>query len=392
MSPRVLQLCAVDFTLRNFLLPLVRFLEHNGFRVECACTPGPFFPELQASGLTLHALPISRSLNLFSHIASMLRLRRILKQHPCEILHVHTPIASLIGRFAGRTAGIPIIVYTAHGFYFHDDMPRLKRRLHIFLERLGARYCDFVFTQSDEDRQTAIREKIIAPDRILTIGNGVDIRRFSPDAVPRSESLKRRAEFGIPPDAPVIGMIGRLVREKGYLELVRAAAEIRRTHPDCHFLFVGDALKSDHDASRSEILGLIEHLALRDHVHIAGLRQDIPELLAAMNIYTLPSWREGMPRSIIEAMAMGLPVVATQIRGCREEVLDGETGFLVPPRDSAALASALRRLLGNPEQARTMGAAGRRRAQHEYAEDLVLDRQLQVFRALIREKGLDSER
>ncbi|HPB31653.1 MAG TPA: glycosyltransferase, partial [Candidatus Sumerlaeota bacterium] len=223
-------------------------------------------------------------------------------------------------------------------------------------------------------------------------GNGVDIRRFSPDAVPRSESLKRRAEFGIPPDVPVIGMIGRLVREKGYLELVRAAAEIRRTHPDCHFLFVGDALKSDHDASRSEILDLIEQLGLQDRIHIAGLRQDIPELLAAMNIYTLPSWREGMPRSIIEAMAMGLPVVATQIRGCREEVLDGETGFLVPPRDSAALASALRRLLGNPEQARTMGAAGCRRAQHEYAEDLVLDRQLQVFRALIREKGLDTER
>jgi len=298
----------------------------------------------------------------------------------------------LIGRLAARLAGVPIKIYTAHGFYFHDEMPRAKRLFHVLLERMAGRWSDFIFTQSDEDRLTAIREKIAKSDRIVTIGNGVNLERFDPVRIPEEEKAKRRREFYIPPDAPVVGIIGRMVREKGYMEFIEAAALILKEIPRAHFLCIGDELQSDYDASGNLFRNRIHHLGLHDRIHFAGMRSDIPELLSILTVYTLPSYREGMPRSIIEAMAMGLPVVATRIRGCREEVVEGETGYLVPPRDAAALAQAVLGLLKASDRAESMGRAGRERALTLFSEKLVLERQLDIYERLIREKGLEARR
>ncbi len=392
MALRVLQLCAVDFTVKNFLRPLIHFLTEEGFNVTTACSEGPFFPELKKEGLRLEAIPISRSMNVLKHIQSTVRLYRYLKKARFDIIHVHTPIASLIGRLGARWAKVPIKIYTAHGFYFHDDMLAAKRRFHISLERLGARWGDFIFTQSEEDRITAIREKITTPDRIVTIGNGVDIERLNPERIPVVERENRRREFNIPQDAPVVGIIGRMVREKGYREFIEAAAQVLNKVPSAHFLAIGDALGSDYDASKAEFQKRIHALNLTKRIHFAGMRSDIPELLCILTVYTLPSYREGMPRSIIEAMAMARPVVATRIRGCREEVVDGETGYLVPPRDSAALARSVITLLQNPERALAFGKAGRARAITQFSEELVLKRQLAIYEKLIREKGLEGRR
>jgi glycosyltransferase involved in cell wall biosynthesis len=203
---------------------------------------------------------------------------------------------------------------------------------------------------------------------------------------------KRRIEFHIPPNVPVVGMIGRMVREKGYREFIEAAAQILMEFPDVHFLCIGDELKSDHDASRKEFQKLIIDLKLNDRIHFTGMRSDIPELLSLLKIYTLPSYREGMPRSIIEAMAMGIPVVATKIRGCREEVVDGETGYLVPPRDGTALARAIMALLRDPERAENFGREGRNRALSDFSEEDVLKKQMEIYENLIMEKGLDKRR
>jgi len=392
MPLRVLQLCAVDFTVKNFLRPLIHFLKDQGFEVTTACSPGPYFPELQREGLTLVSLPISRSMDLPKHLKSTLQLYRYLKKNRFDIIHVHTPIASLIGRLAARLADVPIKIYTAHGFYFHDEMPPARRRFHIMLERMAGRWSDFIFTQSEEDRVTAIRKKIARPERIITIGNGVNLERFDPERISDEEKAKRRLEFHIPADAPIVGIIGRMVREKGYTEFIEAAALILREIPQTHFLCIGDELQSDHDASKSLFLSRIRDLGLKDRIHFAGMRSDIPELLSLLTVYTLPSYREGMPRSIIEAMGMGLPVVATRIRGCREEVAEGETGYLVQPRDATALAQAVLGLLKAPERAKVMGCVGRTRARALFSEKLVLERQLAIYEKLIREKGLEARR
>ncbi|MCX7016306.1 MAG: glycosyltransferase family 4 protein [Candidatus Sumerlaeota bacterium] len=390
MGLRVLQLCAVDFTVRNFLRPLIYFLRERGFEVTAACSRGPHFEELRAEGIRMEAVPIRRSYDLLAHGRAVKHLTEYLRRERFDIVHVHTPVAALIGRIAATRAGTPIRIYTAHGFYFHERMPALLRRAHVALERFGARRGDFILTQSDEDRRTAIEERIAPPDRIRTIGNGVDLQRFSREAVGENERLRLRAELGLNADDRIVAVIGRLVPEKGYRELFDAALRLRETQPRVRLLVIGEALASDRIGGRGLFANQLR--ALGGTAVFAGLRSDVPALLSLAEVYTLPSYREGMPRSILEAMGMSLPVVATNIRGCREEVADGETGWLVPVGDAPALAERIGRLLRDAEGRRRMGEAGRRRAEALFDERAVLRRQLEVYEQLIREKGLENRR
>lgn len=377
--PHVIQLCAVDFTVKHFLGALVRGLEGAGYRVTCVCSPGPFTQELSREGLTLAPVPIARSMNLARHAGSVYRLRRLFNQLRPDIVHVHTPVAALLGRLAASLSGVPLAFYTAHGFYFHDEMKPWLRAAHVALERLGGRLTDFLFTQSEEDRRAAVELGIVPADRALTILNGVDLARFSPD--PQRRRAVRR-ELGIGEETPVVGMVGRVVREKGYGELFAAARLVRARIPQARFLVVGSPLASDRDPFAAEVERLLAG-ELKETVIVTGLQSDVPPYLDAMDVFTLPSYREGMPRTIIEAMGMGLPVVATDIRGCREEVVEGETGFLVPTRDAETLADRLLRLLADPELRRRCGQAGRERAHSLFDEKMVVDRQLEVYRRLL---------
>jgi glycosyltransferase involved in cell wall biosynthesis len=384
----VLQLCAVDFTLAKFLAPLCFRLQREGFDVTAACTETVFMEPLRRKGLRCVNLPIARSMSLSAHARSYRQLSAWLRDERFDIIHVHTPIASLIGRLAAARRGVPIRIYTAHGFYFHDDMPALKRAFHVGLERFGGLFHHFLFTQSEEDRQTAIRLHIARPDRVLTIGNGVDLSRFDPARFSAADRLAMRERLGIPADARVLGIIGRLVREKGYFELFRASAELAARFPNFRLVVIGDALPSDHDDSTAELQRLVDELGIRDRIVFTGQRTDVPEILSAMDVFTLPSYREGMPRSVIEAMAMNLPCVVTDVRGCREEILDGESGYIIPVREAAALSRRCGELLGDPVLARKMGASARLRAAELYSEERVLEQQLEVYRQLIGEKGL----
>ena len=386
MPLKVLQLCAVDFTLAKFLAPLCFRLKERGYDVTAACTAGPLLEPLRQRGLRCIDMPIERSANLAAHLRSYRRLSAWLREERFDLVHVHTPIAALIGRLAAARRRVPIRIYTAHGFYFHDDMPRLKRLRHLALERLGAAFDHFLLTQSDEDRQAAIRYGIARPDRVRTIGNGVDLERFSRARFTPADRLAMRRSLGIAPEARVLGIIGRLVPKKGYFELFRASAELARRFEDFRLVVIGGALESDHDDSTRELHALVNELGIRDRIVFAGQRSDVPEILHALDVFTLPSYREGMPRSVIEAMAMALPSVVTDVRGCREEIVDGESGYVVPPRDPRALAERCAELLEHPDRARRMGQAARRRACEHYSEDLVLERQLEVYEQLIRER------
>ncbi|MCE5231191.1 glycosyltransferase family 4 protein [bacterium] len=387
--PSVLQLCAVDFTARRFLLPLMRAQREAGFDVELACAPGPDIAVIEKEGFVCHAIPFQRSYDLPAHIKAYRELAKLLRRRPFTVVHAHTPIASAIARPCARRNGVPVVIYTAHGFYFHENMRPIVRRAHVMLERWAQRYADWLFTQSAEDCETAIKEKIAPAGRAETIGNGVDTKRFFPDQFSKETLDEARRELGIRDGDYIIVMIGRLVREKGYFEFLEAMAAVRKTHSNARALIIGSALVSDHDDAAHGIRGHANELGLGDGAIFAGLRSDVPRLLALGDIFCLPSWREGMPRSIIEAMAAGLPVVATDIRGSREEVVHGETGLIVPVRNAEALASALTQLAADPEKARRMGEAGRRRAVDLYDEQRVIERQMVRLRALLKEKGIE---
>ncbi|HYP67629.1 MAG TPA: glycosyltransferase, partial [Thiobacillaceae bacterium] len=220
MALKVCQLCAVDFTLRNFLLPLIDGMEAQGWEVVSACADGDYVAELRQAGYAIETLPIARSMHLIKAAKALAAMVRLFRREKFDVLHVHTPVAALLGRIAARLTAIPLVVYTAHGFYFHEGMPGWKRKLFVALERYAGRFTDLLFSQSAEDAETAIAEGIAPRERVFAIGNGVDTGKFNPHEYDRQAMRK---QLGVPQDAFVIGFVGRLVEEKGVGEFLHAA-------------------------------------------------------------------------------------------------------------------------------------------------------------------------
>jgi glycosyltransferase involved in cell wall biosynthesis len=373
---KIAQLCAIDFTLFHFIAPLMRGLRDAGHEVVGFCADGPWAEKLRAEGFRVEPVPFSRSFNLCAHARAYRRLVPLLRAEGIDLLHVHTPIAALIGRFAGRRAGVPRIVYTAHGFYFHERMPGWKAAPFVALEWLGGRKTDLLMTQSAEDAALARRFGLCRSGRIEAIGNGADPAIFHPTPAgdPARETL--RTELGAADDTtPVILAAGRLVAEKGFSELFEAMRGV-----EARLWVAGERLPSDHAGSVAAAITRIEaDPDLRARIRFLGHRTDMAALYRAADVYVLASHREGMPRSIVEAMLSGVPVVATDIRGSREEVVDQETGLLVPVANTAALAQALSRLATNPDLCASMGAAGLARARANYDESKIIARQIELM-------------
>lgn len=342
---------------------------------------------LAQHGFTVYPVRISRSLNVVSHLAAVFNLYRLMRKGRFDIVHVHTPVASIVGRIAARLARVPLIIYTAHGFYFHDNMSSRSRASHVLLERELGRLTDFLFTQSAEDAETAARERIMPESQIRAIGNGVVLGDFV--SISSAAIAAWRERLGISEAMTVVGTIGRLVEEKGFREFFRAAAMVAPIHPAVIFLVVGDLVKGDRGPFKAEMARLVEgDPHLRGRVRFSGFTEDIPVLMQLIDIFVLASYREGMPRSIIEAMAAGKPVVASDIRGCREEVVNEETGFIVPVRDADALAERIMALVADPGMRQTLGAAGRRRAEALFNEDEVAGRVISTIEDLLEAKRL----
>ncbi|MEB3234626.1 MAG: glycosyltransferase [Cyanobacteriota bacterium] len=375
----ICQVCAVGFTYRKFLEPLCLALAEAGYRVHVAhsgATAADASPRAQALGLQFHPVPIARSSSTLALLRATAALLRLFRRERFTVVHVHTPVAAIAARLAAAMAGTPLVVYTAHGFYFHERMPRLQRWLHIGSEWLLARLTDLLLTQSAEDAELARRLGFKRADRIQAIGNGVQASRFCPAS--RDRRLAARARFGLRPDALVIGVVARQVAEKGYLELFEAFAPLAAAEPRLQLLICGSRLASDHaETIDPQLQALMAHCP--DQVRLAGNVEQVELAYDAMDVFCLPSWREGMPRTIIEAMMSGLPVVATDIRGSREEVVDGLTGLLVPVRDPVALAAALQTLIADAPLRQAYGAAGRQRALRLYDEQQVIALQLALL-------------
>jgi glycosyltransferase involved in cell wall biosynthesis len=254
------------------------------------------------------------------------------------------------------------------------------------VERFGASLSDIVFVQSGEDLEEAASTGIAPRGKLVHIGNGVDPDMFGRDV--NSEAAgKLLAEFGLEGSGsggsgPVIGFTGRIVREKGAVEFVKAAGIVAKRIAGARFVMIGAPLESDRDGCLAEIESLIACEGLTDRLVMTGYRTDVPAILSLLDLFAMPSYREGMPRSLLEAMATGLPVVATDIRGCREEVVDGVTGLLVPPRDHYALGEAIIRVLSDTKLAQRMGSAGRQRVLGRFDERAVTRLQVDVLDAL----------
>lgn len=369
---KIAQVAAVDFTMAHFVLPLALAELDAGHEVVAVCSPGPWLERVEAAGLRVAPVGIPRGLAPVALLRAYRRLLALFRAERFDMVHVHTPVAAALGRLAAWRAGVPRVVYTAHGFYFHDAMPWWRRAPHVLLEGLLGRLTDVLMTQAEADADFARRWRL-APARcpVVAIGNGVDPARFA-GATDRS-SMRR--SLTTPEDAMVVVTVGRLVAEKGYGELIEAMRTL-----DARLWIIGERLPSDHAGDVGTLLAAASRDAsFGPRLRLLGRRDDVPAVLAAADVFVLASHREGMPRSVIEAMMAGLPVVGTDVRGTREEVVDGATGLLVPARDAGALARAIGRLVADRELRRRMGAAGRARALELYDERRVIQRQLDLL-------------
>lgn len=363
---KIVEVTNVDFSLRHFLLPLMRAARARGHEVVGVSAEGPLLEQVRAEGLRVEALPLARSLSPRAQWTALWAMVRLLRREKPDLVHAHMPISGFIARLAARIAGVPRVAYTCHGFLFNQPGPLARRGLGLLMEWLGGRLTDVTLTVSDEEAQDARRLWIARG--AVAVGNGRDPQRFRPDPVARA---KVRAELGTPDDATVIVIISRLVRHKGYPELLAAMRDVRGVE----LWVVGERLPSDHGEDLEPLFA-----QAGPGIRRLGYRGDVPAILAAADIFTLPSHFEGLPMSVIEAMLAGLPVVATDISGPREQVVDGETGLLVPRGQSAPLAAALNCLVGDERLRRRMGAAGRMRALERYTEEAVVERTLELLR------------
>jgi glycosyltransferase involved in cell wall biosynthesis len=365
---KIVEITNVDFSLRHFLLPLMRGLRARGHEVIGASAEGPLLDVARNEGFRVVGLPLARSLSPIAQFQAFRALVSFLRAEKPDLVHGHMPISGFLARVAARVAGVPKVAYTCHGFLFNQPGPWTRRAVAFVMEWIGGQLTDVHMTVSHEEAKDARRLWI---NRSSTaIGNGRDPARFHPDPAARA---RLRAELGVPEDRVVITAISRLVRHKGYPELLAAMRDV-----DAELWVVGERLPSDHGEDMEPYFA---QSGLGPRLRRLGYRDDIPAILAASDIFTLPSHFEGLPMSIIEAMLTGLPVVSTDIRGPREQILNGETGFLVPPRSVAPLAEALARLAGDRDLRRRLGEAGRARALAVFDESVVLARTLDLLGA-----------
>ena len=373
MTRRILQVAAIDFQVWHFLMPLMRALRARGHTVEVAARDGPYAAKVRAEGFVFHDIPFARSLDLAAHRVAYRAIAALLAANRFDIVHAHYPVAGHLGRVAARRARVPEIVYTSHGYSFLKPGNPGLRAVMFLAEAAAARCQTTLFTQSAEEARIAERLGLAPRKGAIAIGNGVDSRRFHPEE-DRAARAAFRAEHGAGEDAVVLVIVSRLVAHKGHGPLFEAAARI----PSAQLWVVGERLPSDHGET---IDGLIA--AARDRLGprltLFGARADVDRILRAADVFVLPSEFEGMPRTVAEAMMTGLPVVATKIRGTREQVVDGETGFLVPVGDVDSLAERLARLAADPALRARMGAAGLARARALYDERAVIARQVEAL-------------
>lgn len=377
---KIAHLTTVDLSLRYLILPQLEAAARRGTAYGISA-PGPHVSVVEEHGVIHVPLHSStRGMSVVSDFRAMAELWKALKEIEPDVLHTHNPKPGVYGRILGRLAGVPIIVNTVHGLYATPDSSLSKRIVVYGLEAIASRFSDAELIQSPEDLDLLRRLHIVPSAKLQLLGNGVDLTRFDPA---RLEPMRReeRARLGLSEDQVAVGMVGRLVAEKGILELVEAA----RGLPDNIRVFVAgpnDPQKDDQIAPST----------LRDGaaagVEFVGMRTDIDAFYSALDMFVLPSHREGFPRAAMEAAACGLPLVVTDIRGCRQVVDHDRNGLMVPVRDPLALREAISKLAADEERRARMRVESVAKAIAEFDEEQVVEIVMSTYETLARTKGL----
>jgi glycosyltransferase involved in cell wall biosynthesis len=318
-----------------------------------------------------------RSPSPIKDLVALLKIYRLLRRERFDLVHTHTSKAGILGRVAARLAGVPHIVHTPHGQAFNGYAGRGLTTLFVLLERWAATFTDRIIGLTDQEIQDNLERRIGEPEQFVNIPSGIDLERFETN---EREAKNVKASLGLSPSVRLIGSVGRLEPIKGHAYLLDAYAILAPRFPDLYLALVGDGELLPELRSRAENAGLT------DRVLFLGWREDVPDLLHAFDIFVFPSLSEGMGRGLVEAMAAGVPVVATKAASIPEVLGEGEAGYLVEPASAASLAAGIETLLLDPELQSRLVKAGRDRAQ-DYSVEAMLQKIGDVYQDVLGNKN-----
>jgi glycosyltransferase involved in cell wall biosynthesis len=348
----------------RIVLKLAGLLPRYGYRVSILTfSADPASLGLQSLPCSVYLLPLQRTYDLTAMRGS-LALRKFLKQQQIKIVQTFFESSDLWAGFVTKAMSSAKLIWSRR------DMGILRTGKHHAAYRMMAGAPDRVFAVSEQVRQHCIEVDGIRPARIQTIYNGLDLADWKTTVKPAKHT-----------DEILVATVGNIRRVKGHDVFIKAAASVAAQFPNVHFSIAGEVLEPDYFA---ELQGMVKDLKLTGRFHFAGGVTDLKDHLAEADVFVLPSRSEGFSNAIIEAMAASLPVVATNVGGNAEAVLDGVTGFIVPPQDSDVLATAIGRLLSDPARARQMGEAGKILAAEKFTTEAMMSQITSVYADLLR--------
>jgi L-malate glycosyltransferase len=366
--------CLDNFGIGGTELNAVRLAEHldrSRFRLSVAGlqASGPLLRRYAEAGIPVHVFPV-RSLYGASAIHEGLRFARFLAQERVDVVHSHDIYNNLFATVWARVARVPAVIASRR--WWHT----LNRPAHRMACAVGYRLADRVLANCDAVAASLVQDERVPADRVVVIPNFVDASAFEP--LSRSTREQLLAAFGVPHDALVIGVVARLTPIKDHASLIRAIGTLAARWPRLHLVVVGKG------QARDGLGRLVAEMGLTGRVHFVGLQPQKPNLHAIFDLSVLPSRSEGFPNVVLEAMAAATPVVATAVGGTRDAVISGETGLLVPPADTQALAIAIENLVGDPARRTSMGVAAQQRARRLYQASCVVPVLEELYESLAR--------
>ena len=374
-KPRILHVIRpAEGGMKNHLLSLLKYLDNDRLETLVACPGDDLARAFSQIASEVIDIPLKGNMSPITDFQCIMKLKDILRTKNISLMHAHGSKAALVGRIAARLAGTSVSFYTVHNSIFYADWHNLKLAAMAWVETRLAHCTDRIITVSDALRLEIINREGLSPDLPVTVYNGIETEQF----YSASDKSGLRRELGLPSDGKLVGTVARLSSQKGISHFIKAIPQI--TEKQLHLIIIGDG------PLREELESLTKQLNLQEKVIFTGTRKDIPKLLAALDVFVMPSITEGLSIAILEAMASYLPVAASRVGGIPEIVQDGVTGILVPSGDENALAQAISELLTNEEKASSMGIAGRRQVELNYSAVAMGNRVTELYMEALAKK------
>lgn len=389
--PRVLQVVGTSLALPYQVAPIALALRSIGYDVDIASPSGPEAIELTQLGFQHLPFRLNRRLLAPTHTLTAMELRRIFAAREYDVIHIHGPLPGLIGRLVNAARGARVIYHCRGGTLFEEvgdvGFSAIAKHVYPWLERLLSRRTDVVFTLNETDARDFVQRANYRPEQVICLGVGgcgVDIDYWNREGVTASDLARIRKRFGLPHEHPVIGFVGRIVREKGVIELVEGFRRVRDAGLNAYLLIVGDTPASERDQEGQAIMrSLITSYRLTRFVVELGQLPSPRDAFLAMDVLCLPSHREGFGQVIAEAAALGIPSIAAESRGTRQAILHETTGFLFPRGDVDALSAYACRLMRDPDLRLRLGLNAAKRVRTEMSQSAVMARIATVYEQLL---------